>query len=100
MSLPYCKLKQTLTVVLTLCSSILLIGNWSEKGCTKISTLSSNSRTVCSCNHLTHFAILLSPRPPEFNEGVTLSLQVIGYIGVGVSLLAMSFTVMSFILLK
>ena len=34
-------------------------GDWSSDGCT---TASVNGDIVtCSCNHLTHFAILLSP---------------------------------------
>ena len=81
-------------------STILNIGRWSDRGCTRNTSLSSTSRTVCDCNHLTHFAILLSPKPPEFTEDVALSLTVIGYIGVTVSLVAMGLTVLAFIVLK
>ena len=81
-------------------SSLLNIGHWSGKGCTRNFNLSSTSKTVCECNHLTHFAILLSPRPPEFSSAVSFSLTVIGYIGVSVSLVAMTLTVATFILLK
>jgi len=44
--------------------------------------------------------ILLSPRPPEFSEPVELSLQVIGYIGVGISLIAMAVTIVTLVLMK
>ena len=83
-----------------LTSSILNIGRWSEKGCTRNTKLSSASKTVCDCNHLTHFAILLSPNPPEFSSNVELSLTLIGYIGVSVSLVAMTVTVLTFLTLK
>ena len=81
-------------------STIFNIGRWSDRGCTRNTSLSSTSRTVCDCNHLTHFAILLSPNPPEFSEDVALSLTVIGYIGVTISLVAMALTVFTFIALK
>ena len=42
----------------------LLDGYWSTKGCTRDETLSNESNTVCLCDHLTHFAILLSSNPP------------------------------------
>ena len=37
-------------------------GRWSREGCTRNDEESEPTRTVCECNHLTHFAILLSPR--------------------------------------
>ena len=62
--------------------------------------LSNTSVTVCECDHLTHFAILLSPVPLNLSDTVELSLQLTGYIGVTVSLLAMVITVSTFIFLK
>ena len=56
--------------------------------------------TVCKCNHLTHFAILLSARPLQISPQKILSLQIIGYIGVSVSLVAMAATVFVFLFLK
>jgi len=80
--------------------STLQYGNWSKKGCTKNEDHSDNSKTVCECNHLTHFAILLSPRPPKYSRPVELSLSYISYIGVAVSLLAMFVTAFTFIALR
>ena len=62
--------------------------------------LSNVSVTVCECDHLTHFAILLSPAPVNTSAAVTLSLRIIGYAGVSVSLVAMAVTIFTFIILK
>ena len=75
-------------------------GNWSTRGCHMNNNKSSVSRTVCECNHLTHFAILLSPKPQELSKPVVISLQIIGYIGVSVSLVAMGITIITFIMLR
>ena len=79
---------------------ILSVGQWSDRGCNRSENLSNTSVTVCECNHLTHFAILLSTAPPEFSQPVTLSLQIIGYVGVSISLVAMSLTIIAFLALK
>ncbi len=63
----------------------------------KNENMSSQQRTVCECNHLTHFAILLSARPVAItSERVQLSLNIISYIGVSVSLVAMAILVFIF----
>ena len=79
---------------------ILSIGQWSERGCDKSESLSNTSVTVCECNHLTHFAILLSTSSPNLTRNVELSLGIIGYVGVSISLVAMALTVTTFCLFK
>ena len=79
---------------------ILSIGQWSERGCNKSESLSNTSVTVCECNHLTHFAILLSTSSPNLTRNVELSLGIIGYVGVSISLVAMALTVTTFCLFK
>jgi hypothetical protein len=54
---------------------------------------STERKTVCECNHLTHFAVLLSPGV-EFGEKHEFALQTIGYIGITISLFAMAITVL------
>ena len=88
----------------TLCDSdqnegdeLLFSGSWSDYGC---ETTFNSTSTVCKCNHLTHFAILLSARPIQLPPQQTLGLEVTGYIGVGVSLVAMAATIWVFIFLK
>ena len=56
--------------------------------------------TVCECDHLTHFAILLSASPLNLTQEVTLSLEIIGYVGVSISLVAMALTIITFAILK
>ena len=58
-----------------------------------------DGRIVCECHHLTHFAVLLSPGV-EFGATHKLALQVIGYIGIVISLSAMTITVLFFICLR
>ena len=79
---------------------IMSIGQWSDRGCNRSEILSNASVTVCECNHLTHFAILLSAAPLNLTEDIELSLQVIGYVGVSISLVTMTLTATTFIIFK
>ena len=81
-------------------SEILQNGSWSSRGCKLNEDDSSETRTVCECNHLTHFAILLSPKPPEFSKNEVIALGIIGYVGVSISLLAITLTIITFIAFK
>ena len=49
-----------------LCSS----DGFSDEGCHVVTSRSNSEETVCSCNHLTHFAVLL-----DYNDGT----KVINY---------------------
>lgn len=68
-------------------------GTWSQRGCIMNKAESTTRKTVCECNHLTHFAVLLSPGV-KFGEKHEFALQTIGYIGITVSLFAMAITVL------
>ncbi len=81
-------------------SSPLSRGQWSNAGCNRAEALSNSSHTICECYHLTHFAILLSPVPLNFSDGVVASLEAIGYVGATISLVAMAITIATFIFLK
>ena len=89
-----------MSLVLMATYSILSAGQWSQRGCTKNESLSNTSVTVCECTHLTNFAILLSAAPLSLSDSVALSLEIIGYVGVAVSLVAMALTVFTFIVLR
>ncbi|KAM9319564.1 adhesion G-protein coupled receptor G2 [Gastrophryne carolinensis] len=73
-------------------------GGWSTHGCTMKKTTQSNNATVCQCNHLTSFAILLDMTP---NQGISpednLILTFITYIGCGLSAIFLSVTLVTYI---
>ena len=77
--------------------AVLFPGQWSTEGC---NTNFTATMTVCECNHLTHFAILISARPIELSQQQISVLQITGYIGLSMSLLAMAITVLVFIYQK
>ena len=79
---------------------ILSAGQWSENGCYRNEAISNNSVSICECDHLTHFAILLSATSINLTDNVVLSLEFIGYVGVSVSLVAMGITIFTFIIFK
>ena len=79
--------------------AVLFPGEWSDEGC-ETTIDPETSRAVCSCNHLTHFAILLSAKPLDISPSHTLALGIIGKVGVAVSLVAMAMTIVVFIFLK
>ena len=79
---------------------ILSAGQWSVRGCNRSESLSNTSVTVCECHHLTHFAILLSAAPLNLTDAVVLSLEVVGYVGVSVSLVAMGLVIFTFVAFK
>ena len=80
--------------------SPLVSGRWDTEGCVRNDSLSNSTHTVCECTHLTNFAILLSARPLDLPAGVALSLSVIGYIGVALSVAAMVATIVALAALK
>lgn len=77
--------------------AVFFPGKWSEEGC---ETTFTSNMTSCSCNHLTHFAILLSSKPLDLTPEHSLALQTISAIGVSISLVAMALTILVFIYLK
>ncbi|XP_043099315.1 adhesion G protein-coupled receptor G3 [Puntigrus tetrazona] len=65
-------------------------GNWRTDGC---KTTVDNGDFVCSCNHLSFFAVLINPEIPEASHIV--SLNYISYIG---SSLSIAFTALMIII--
>ena len=47
-----------------ICSS----DGFSDEGCHVVTSRSNSEETVCSCNHLTHFAVLL-----DYNDGTKVT---------------------------
>ncbi|XP_048590190.1 adhesion G protein-coupled receptor L2 isoform X2 [Nematostella vectensis] len=73
-------------------------GSWSTDGCTAVS--SDNHVTTCSCNHLTNFAILMqvTPKPP-ISPTDSIVFDLLTYIGLGLSLLGSTLTILAYLLL-
>lgn len=59
-------------------------GAWDDEGCTFVSDV--NNTVTCSCNHLTSFSILMATDILKLPESVRKALDIITYVGVGISL--------------
>ncbi|XP_013873379.1 adhesion G-protein coupled receptor G6 isoform X6 [Austrofundulus limnaeus] len=73
-------------------------GGWNDRGCS-VSRESSSNRTVCLCDHLTHFGILMdvsltSSQIDQKNEQI---LTFLSYIGCGVSAICCAATLLTYI---
>lgn len=58
-------------------------GDWSSEGC--ITNTTEDNQTLCECNHLTSFSVLMSKTANVSSH----SLDVITYIGLGVSIVSL-----------
>ncbi|XP_045533779.1 adhesion G-protein coupled receptor G2 isoform X1 [Papilio machaon] len=63
-------------------------GYWSQEGCTFIRATQSGLMDTCRCDHLTHFAEILVPRP-VFSQRDEDILEILSIIGCCVSLLGL-----------
>ncbi|XP_049906270.1 adhesion G-protein coupled receptor D2 isoform X2 [Epinephelus moara] len=70
-------------------------GWWNTKGCEVVSKQYGN--TVCYCNHTTNFALLLQVYEAQRSPQNEKALQVLTFIGCGVSLCGLLFTFILFI---
>ncbi|XP_074608040.1 uncharacterized protein LOC141860749 [Acropora palmata] len=52
-------------------------GSWSRKGCSLVK--SDDNETICTCNHLTNFAILMQVGKLEDENNIAVSLDLFGY---------------------
>ncbi|XP_077139222.1 adhesion G-protein coupled receptor G6 isoform X4 [Ranitomeya variabilis] len=74
-------------------------GGWSQSGCRVLINESNANETVCLCNHLTHFGILMDlQRTQQYidpqNEKI---LTFITYIGCGISAICTAATLLTYI---
>ncbi|XP_052088306.1 adhesion G protein-coupled receptor L3-like [Mytilus californianus] len=59
--------------------------SWAENGCYLKETEANVS--TCTCNHLTNFAILMSPSDVEISDQHEKALEIITFVGCGLSIL-------------
>ncbi|KAK1163580.1 adhesion G-protein coupled receptor G2-like isoform X4 [Acipenser oxyrinchus oxyrinchus] len=70
---------------------------WNESGC---QTVKEKKQTVCSCNHLTFFAVLTNPNNITLSASTLKALTYISYIGCGVSLFFLGVTLFMYFMLR
>ncbi|XP_068744277.1 adhesion G protein-coupled receptor L4-like [Montipora capricornis] len=71
-------------------------GMWSRKGCSFVASSSNATHSICKCNHLTNFAILMkvSTENDQLTESHhVVALEIITYVGCGLSLTGILITV-------
>ncbi|XP_033628133.1 hyalin-like isoform X2 [Asterias rubens] len=69
-------------------------GDWSSEGCSK--ALVNNTRTVCHCNHLTSFAVIVD----IYGNQENVVLSIISKIGCAVSVIALVITIITYLYIK
>ncbi|XP_068676756.1 latrophilin-like protein LAT-2 isoform X2 [Montipora foliosa] len=71
-------------------------GSWSTEGCRV--HLANSTHTVCHCYHLTSFSVLMqyTPDSHKIKAGDELALSFITYIGISISLVALSIAFVTF----
>ncbi|XP_059719151.1 adhesion G-protein coupled receptor D1 isoform X2 [Haemorhous mexicanus] len=73
-------------------------GVWSDEGCVRQSGDLNSS--VCLCNHLTNFAILMQVVPLQLPREHQVALSSITYIGCALSILCLTITLVTFAVLS
>ncbi|KAJ0019525.1 hypothetical protein NQD34_007094 [Periophthalmus magnuspinnatus] len=73
-------------------------GVWSNEGCVR--SEGNMSYSVCLCNHLTNFAILMQVVPIELTTGHRVALSTIGYVGCSISIFCLAITLVTFAVLS
>ncbi|XP_072301762.1 uncharacterized protein [Eucyclogobius newberryi] len=71
-------------------------GGWNSMGCSLRN--STDTETICGCNHLTSFGILLDPsRTPLTSRTQATILTFITYIGCGISAIFLAITILTYL---
>ncbi|NWX83314.1 AGRD1 protein, partial [Nothoprocta pentlandii] len=74
------------------------IGVWSNEGCVRES--GDLNHSVCLCNHLTNFAILMQVVPLKLTREHQMALSSITYIGCALSIFCLTITLVTFAILS
>uniref|UniRef100_A0A8C9X5R5 Adhesion G protein-coupled receptor D1 n=1 Tax=Sander lucioperca TaxID=283035 RepID=A0A8C9X5R5_SANLU len=73
-------------------------GVWSNEGCVRSD--GNMTYSVCLCNHLTNFAILMQVVPLKLTTGHRVALSTIGYVGCSISIICLAITLVTFAVLS
>ncbi|XP_061581599.1 adhesion G-protein coupled receptor G4 [Cololabis saira] len=71
------------------------LGGWNGSGCETRSI--SSHQTICLCDHLTHFAVLLDVSRAPIPEAHGHALTILSYVGCGISSLFLGFTLVTYL---
>ncbi|CAH1982600.1 unnamed protein product [Acanthoscelides obtectus] len=74
--------------------------SWSEEGCHVELTLSNVTHTVCYCDHLTNFAVLMDVRAIYLPIPHEIALQIITYVGCIISIVCLVLAIITFQLFR
>ncbi|KAM9475036.1 adhesion G-protein coupled receptor D1 isoform 1-T1 [Clarias gariepinus] len=73
-------------------------GVWSNNGCKRAG--GNLTYSVCVCNHLTNFAILMQVVPVELAKSHQVALSTITYVGCSISIFCLAITLVTFAVLS
>ncbi|XP_057688090.1 adhesion G-protein coupled receptor D1 isoform X4 [Corythoichthys intestinalis] len=73
-------------------------GVWSNRGCVR--SEGNMTYSVCLCNHLTNFAILMQVVPLKLTARHRVALSTIGYVGCSISIFCLAITLVTFAVLS
>ncbi|KAM4616262.1 adhesion G-protein coupled receptor D1 [Polymixia lowei] len=73
-------------------------GVWSNQGCVRSG--GNLTYSVCLCNHLTNFAILMQVVPVQLTNAHRMALSTIGYVGCSISIFCLAITLVTFAILS
>ena len=74
-----------------------VFGAWSNQNCSVSEIQKYDGYITCECNHLTNFALLMDVSQSR-NE--PLALSIVTWIGCGISMLGLVFTIITFLYFK
>ncbi|XP_076244936.1 latrophilin Cirl [Calliopsis andreniformis] len=75
-----------------------ILSAWSEEGCQMRKT--NETHTVCECNHLTNFAVLMDVHAVRLDIAHQVALQIITYIGCIISVVCLVLAILTFQLFR
>uniref|UniRef100_A0A8C4N3M1 Uncharacterized protein n=1 Tax=Eptatretus burgeri TaxID=7764 RepID=A0A8C4N3M1_EPTBU len=73
-------------------------GYWATQGCWLNGTLSTSAQSVCHCDHLTHFGVLVDNGTPALSPMNSLTLSILSYMGSSVSIICLFLTILTYLL--
>ncbi|KAG5324856.1 LPHN protein, partial [Acromyrmex heyeri] len=75
-----------------------ILSAWSDEGCQIQKT--NETHTVCECNHLTNFAVLMDVHAVRLDIAHQVALQIITYIGCIISVVCLVLAILTFQLFR